>query len=69
MLAALFVGQPLGEKELFCFVPMLVGAAFRATLPQPDGMRQGLDLLLFPGFHNNKLKGNPASSMDPRAAG
>jgi len=55
MLIALLPGQPLAEKKLLGFVPIFQGAAFGATLPQPDGMREGLDLFLFPGLHGNKM--------------
>jgi hypothetical protein len=55
MLIEILVGEPLGEKQPLGFVPMFQGAAFRATLPQPKLMRQGLNLFLFPGLHIDKM--------------
>jgi len=50
-LLALPVSQPFGAKQFLGFPPVLQGAAFRATLPLPNGARQRLDVLLLPGLH------------------
>jgi len=53
VLFVLLIGKPSRAKQLLGFMPMLQGAAFRATLFLPNRVRQRRNVLLLPGLHNH----------------